>query len=74
MDKSWDLIDDLTYDKDAGLIYGGMIRHIEKIVIIKALQRSEGSQVEAAKILGLHRNTLHNKIRKLKIDVRKFKR
>jgi len=74
MDKSWNIIDDQVYAADAGRIYDKMISHIEKIVVIKALQRFEGNQIQAAKMLGLHRNTLHNKIKKLNIDIGKFKK
>ena len=47
---------------------------IEKMAVIKALERSEGNQIMAAKILGVHRNTLSNKIKKFNIDVGSFKR
>jgi DNA-binding NtrC family response regulator len=35
----------------------------EKKEILKALQQSNGSQTQAAKLLGLHRNTIRSKIR-----------
>ncbi|MFH1504067.1 MAG: helix-turn-helix domain-containing protein [Candidatus Omnitrophota bacterium] len=37
------------------------------------LKKTEGNQLETAKILGINRNTLHTKIRKLNIDVDSFK-
>ncbi len=74
MDKIPDIIDKQFYTAGEGHIYGGMIDHIEKIVITKALERSGGNQLEAARFLGLHRNTLRNKIRKLNIDVGRFKK
>ncbi|MFH1380744.1 MAG: helix-turn-helix domain-containing protein [Candidatus Omnitrophota bacterium] len=57
----------------AGHVYGSIIGHIEKAVIIKALEYSEGNQIQAAEVLGVHRNTLRHKIRKLKIDVGRYK-
>ena len=74
MNDNWDIINDQFWNMDAGHIYGKMITSIEKIVIIKILERSQGNQIAAAKLLGLHRNTLRKKIKKLNIDVRKFKR
>ncbi|MFH2145032.1 MAG: helix-turn-helix domain-containing protein [Candidatus Omnitrophota bacterium] len=59
---------------EAEKIYGNMIEHIEKVVIIKALEHSCGNQIVAARLLGLHRNTLHNKIKKFRIDVGRFKK
>ena len=35
---------------------------VEKLLIIKALQNTKGNQVQAAKILGIHRNTLRNRM------------
>lgn len=58
---------------DIDRFYGNVIEHIEKTVIIKTLECCNGNQIETAKILGLHRNTLHNKLKKFSIDVRRFK-
>lgn len=66
MDNDWDILN--------GQVYGKMISQIEKEVIIKVLEYCEGNQIETAKMLGVHRNTLYNKIKKLRIDIRKFKR
>ncbi|MBN1384361.1 MAG: hypothetical protein JW983_05750 [Elusimicrobia bacterium] len=74
MDNIYDIIDKYFYTVDAGRIYDDMISHIEEIVITKALEQSCGNQVSAAKLLGLHRNTLHNKIKKFNIDVERFKK
>ena len=69
-----DIVDKDFYEMDAGKIYANMVNRVEKIVILKALERSYGNQVEAARILGLHRNTLHSKIKKFNIDVMRFKK
>lgn len=74
MDNILDRIDTYFYTVDAGRVYDSVINHIEMIVITKALERSYGNQVQAAKILGLHRNTLSSKIKKLNIDVGGFKK
>ena len=61
-----------TFRKD-GNIYRTVIEDTERILIEKALQHAEGNQLTAAKLLGINRNTLRSKIRKLNIDQRKFK-
>ena len=46
---------------------------MEKPLIENILTQTRGNQLEAARILGINRNTLHAKIKKLGINVRKFK-
>jgi DNA-binding protein Fis len=67
-------IDEGLLLSDSDYVYEKVISYIEKILIEKTLERSYGNQVMAAKILGLNRNTLHAKIKKLNIDVQRFKR
>lgn len=57
-----------------GEIYENAINYMDKILIEMALERSRGNQLTAAKILGLNRNTLHAKLKKLNIDAQRFKR
>jgi len=56
-----------------GHIYKAVIEDAEKVLIEKALGRARGNQIEAARILGLNRNTIRSKIRKLRIDKERFK-
>ncbi len=67
-------IDEGLLLSDSDYVYEKVISYIEKILIEKTLERSYGNQVMAAKILGLNRNTLHAKIKKLNIDVQRFKK
>ncbi len=67
-------IDNYVYVMDTAKIPGNMIDHIEELVITKLLERLNGNQAATAKALGLHRNTVHNKIKKFKIDVGRFKK
>jgi two-component system nitrogen regulation response regulator GlnG len=46
---------------------------IEKPLIERALERTYGNQLKAAKILGINRNTIRTKIKKLGIDPHKWK-
>ena len=74
MDKYIQRIEKYFLTSSNGEIYENVIRFVEKELIEKALERSYGNQVMAAKMLGLNRNTLHTKIKKFYIDVRRFKR
>ncbi|MCK9614207.1 MAG: hypothetical protein M0R48_01740 [Candidatus Omnitrophica bacterium] len=56
-----------------GKVYANTIEYIEKIIIEKVLERSFGNQFRAAKILGINRNTLRSKIKKLNIDASRWK-
>ena len=57
----------------SGWIYRAVIDYTEKVLIQKALERSEGNQITAAKLLGLNRNTIRTKIRRLNIDLEKYR-
>ncbi|MBE6450217.1 MAG: Fis family transcriptional regulator [Alphaproteobacteria bacterium] len=48
------------YDKIVGLA--------EKAAVKIALEKTNGNQLRAAKLLGINRNTLHSKIKKFKIN------
>jgi two-component system nitrogen regulation response regulator GlnG len=56
-----------------GKVYNKVISDTEKMLIREALKRSFGNQSIAAKLLGINRNTLRAKIRKLKINSRDFR-
>jgi two-component system nitrogen regulation response regulator GlnG len=49
-------------------LYRKAIEPVERAVIRHALARCGGNQSQAADMLGLHRNTLRNKLRELKLD------
>jgi DNA-binding NtrC family response regulator len=48
-------------------LYDMVIPEVEKSLIMMVLQETNGNQVKAARLLGINRNTLRSKIRKLKI-------
>lgn len=56
-----------------GEVYDKVITRTEKVLIENALKASFGNQSIAAKLLGINRNTLHSKIKKMGIAVSKFK-
>ena len=57
-----------------GEIYKAVIGDIEKSLIEKALENTSGNQITAARLLGINRNTIRSKIKKLNIDVSRFKK
>jgi two-component system nitrogen regulation response regulator GlnG len=67
-------IDDYFLRAGEGNVYEEAVSTLERLLIEKALERAYGNQITAARLLGLNRNTIRAKIRKLGIDVRQFKR
>jgi DNA-binding protein Fis len=65
--------EDSLFDEKKGLLYKSVVETIEKPLIEQALERTEGNQLKAARILGINRNTMRAKIRKLGINVDKWK-
>lgn len=81
-----DCIRDLAFIKDRvvelenslfiekkGVLYKSVLEAIEKPLLEQILERCEGNQLKASRILGINRNTLRTKIKKLGIDVSKWK-
>lgn len=52
-------------------IYSGILEMVERPLIKKALEKTKGNQIKAAKILGINRNTLRKRIDQLNIHARK---
>lgn len=65
------LIDHLM---DAGLFLEQAVEILEKGMIERALQATNSNQSEAAKLLGIHRNTLQRKMVEQKIDGKRPRR
>jgi DNA-binding protein Fis len=62
---SLDLLVDYLVDNHVEGIHPLIMEEVEKRLIIRALERSRGNKLRAAKLLGISRNTFHKKIRKL---------
>jgi len=60
-------IDDSLYKEKQGMLYKYILEMVEKPLIEHALERTYGNQLKAAKILGINRNTMRAKIKKLGI-------
>jgi DNA-binding NtrC family response regulator len=53
-----------------GILFDEAVGEFQKRFIKRALERTEGNQCRAAKLLGIHRNTLSRKISEFKLDHR----
>lgn len=60
----------VTQMVERGILFDEAVSEFEKRFIKKVLDRAEGNQCRAAKILGIHRNTLSRKIEEYKLDHR----
>ncbi|MFC1658561.1 helix-turn-helix domain-containing protein [Candidatus Omnitrophota bacterium] len=63
----------LTLSRNPGP-YHSAVEATEKSLIEETLERTFGNQLRAARLLGINRNTIRNKIRKLGIQVKRRKR
>jgi DNA-binding protein Fis len=61
------------YDEKKGLLYKAIMEVVEKPLIESVLERAEGNQMKASRILGINRNTIRVKIKKLGILADKWK-
>jgi two-component system nitrogen regulation response regulator GlnG len=73
LDKQIIELDDSLYREKQGTLYKYVLEVIEKPLIEHTLERTFGNQLKAAKILGINRNTIRTKIKKLGIDPNKWK-
>ncbi len=61
------------YAEKQGVLYKFILETIEKPLLEDVLERTEGNQLKAARILGINRNTIRTKLKKLSIDANKYK-
>jgi Fis family transcriptional regulator len=54
----------------SNILYSEAVREFKKRFILTVLQENNGNQCKAARILGMHRNTLSRTITELKLDLR----
>lgn len=71
-DQIVELGESLYRDKQ-GRLYRVMLELMEKPLLEHILERTFGNQLKAAKILGINRNTMRAKIKKLGIDPNRWK-
>ncbi len=61
-------LEDTFYLQRKGEVYKCLLEVIDKLVIERALEHTEGNQIKAARILGINRNTIRAKIKKLGVN------
>jgi DNA-binding protein Fis len=71
-DKVIELENSLFIEKK-GVLYKSVLEAVEKPLLEQTLERCEGNQLKAARILGINRNTMRTKIKNLGIDVSRWK-
>lgn len=54
----------------SNILYSEAVREFKKRFIITVLEENHGNQCKAARVLGMHRNTLSRTMQELRIDVR----
>mgnify|MGYP001580447329 FL=1 len=65
--------EEAIFHENKGTLYKKMLEAFEKPVIEYVLQRVFGNQFKSARILGINRNTMRAKIKKLGIDSKNYK-
>ena len=58
---------------ERGILFDEALGEFEKRFIKRTLERAQGNQCRAAKMLGIHRNTLSRKIGEYKLDQRSLR-
>ena len=53
---------------ERGILFDEAVGEFEKKFIKRVLERQDGNQSRAAKVLGIHRNTLSRKVGEYKLD------
>jgi len=61
------------YNEKKGVLYKSLLDIVEKPLIERVLARTEGNQLKAARILGINRNTMRAKIKRLNINPDTYK-
>ena len=54
----------------SNILYSEAVREFKKRFIMTVLWENQGNQCKAARVLGMHRNTLSRTIAELKLDLR----
>lgn len=66
-------VEDEAYNGKDGMLYKTILRAVEKPLIEHVLEKTDGNQLKAARILGINRNTIRAKIRRLAIDIARWR-
>lgn len=66
-------LENSLYSEKRGILYKAILEAIEKPLFEHILERTEGNQLKAARILGINRNTMRAKVKKLGINPNVYK-
>lgn len=66
-------LEDFLYTEKRGALYKSILEAVEKPMIEHILERTEGNQLMASRILGINRNTMRAKIKRMGIDITRWK-
>ncbi len=66
-------LEDSLIRENKGALYRTVLEAIEKPLFERILERTEGNQLKAARILGINRNTMRSKMKKFGININKWK-
>jgi DNA-binding protein Fis len=66
-------LEDSLFSEKKGILYRSVLEAVEKPLLEQVLGRCEGNQLKAARILGINRNTMRAKIKKLGIEPNRWK-
>ena len=64
IEKAISEINDLFFKENEGRVYRFLTDSMEKPLLTKLMEYTEGNQLKAARILGINRNTLRSKLKK----------
>ena len=67
MEKEISNLNDLFFSEYKGKVYRFLIESLEKPLFKKVLTLTNGNQMQASRMLGINRNTLRAKLKKLGI-------
>lgn len=56
----------------SGDLWNGTLRRVERTLVSRAMGRAKGVQLQAAELLGIHRNTLRKKLVELSLAAQRF--
>ncbi len=66
-------LEDFLQKEKNGVLYKSILEVVDRLLFEAVLERTKGNQLKAARILGINRNTMRAKIKKLGINVDKWK-
>ena len=66
-------LEESLFSEKKGVLYKSILEIIEKPLFEHVLERTEGNQLKAARILGINRNTMRAKVKKLGINTAMYK-